>query len=197
MMLKHTFCSLRRPPVIPTKTLSSSALVGAVGSDSVKNMAFNLLSPSLPLQVSSHKESMTMRNSRSICSCPRNGSIQFPMSINFNIWKEFRSQSLKVALAGALALTLHLSGSESVEAKVGVNKPELLPKEFSTVIDVAGFLSDGQVLIDPIFWSCNCFLKCQSATHFRLLLKEENLFFFAAIAPVLFSTTCFIFHRSC
>ncbi|KAG0487566.1 hypothetical protein HPP92_009661 [Vanilla planifolia] len=143
-MLKHTFCSLRRPPVIPTKPLSSSALVGAVGSDSVKNMAFNLLSPSLPLQVSSHKESMTMRNSRSICSCPRNGSIQFPMSINFNIWKEFRSQSLKVALAGALALTLHLSGSESVEAKVGVNKPELLPKEFSTVIDVAGFLSDGQ-----------------------------------------------------
>ncbi|GMP50358.1 hypothetical protein CsSME_00017007 [Camellia sinensis var. sinensis] len=30
------------------------------------------------------------------------------------------------------------------EGKVGVNKPELLPEDFSTVIDVAGFLSDGQ-----------------------------------------------------
>lgn len=54
------------------------------------------------------------------------------------------SKALQLALSSALALGISLSGAQSVEAKVGVNKPELLPKEFTTVIDVAGFLSAGQ-----------------------------------------------------
>ncbi|KAJ4970344.1 hypothetical protein NE237_003443 [Protea cynaroides] len=54
------------------------------------------------------------------------------------------SKSLNFALSSALALGLSLAGVGFAEAKVGVNKPELLPKEFSVVIDVAGFLSDGQ-----------------------------------------------------
>lgn len=49
-----------------------------------------------------------------------------------------------MALSGALTLGLSLSGVGLAHALVGVNKPELLPKEFSPVIDVAGFLSDGQ-----------------------------------------------------
>lgn len=61
-----------------------------------------------------------------------------------SFFTDFRSKSLNWALSGALAFGLSLAVPGCVEAKVGVNKPELLPKEFTTVIDVAGFLSDGQ-----------------------------------------------------
>ncbi|KAG0628773.1 hypothetical protein M758_1G052100 [Ceratodon purpureus] len=52
----------------------------------------------------------------------------------------------KTVVALALGLSLSIGGADMAEAKrlEGVNKPELLPKEFTTVIDVAGFLSAGQ-----------------------------------------------------
>uniref|UniRef100_A0A2P2KAD9 Thylakoid lumenal 15.0 kDa protein 2ic n=1 Tax=Rhizophora mucronata TaxID=61149 RepID=A0A2P2KAD9_RHIMU len=78
---------------------------------------------------------------------PITGSVPpVPKSIRFRNWVlDFHSKSSNFMLSGALALCLSFSGIGLAEAKVGVNKPELLPKEFTTVIDVAGFLSDGQV----------------------------------------------------
>ncbi|KAF8095992.1 hypothetical protein N665_0319s0011 [Sinapis alba] len=71
-------------------------------------------------------------------------SLKLKTSGAVNWCSRFRSKSLSLAFSGALALGLSLSGVGLAEAKVGVNKPELLPKEFTSVIDVAGFLSDGQ-----------------------------------------------------
>lgn len=44
----------------------------------------------------------------------------------------------------AVALSSLLFAGGAVARLEGVNKPELLPKEFTTVIDVAGFLTDGE-----------------------------------------------------
>ncbi|CAL1399296.1 unnamed protein product [Linum trigynum] len=78
-------------------------------------------------------------------SRPSSPAVQIRALNRFDNWvDDFRSKSLSLVLSGALTLGLSLSGVGIAEAKVGVNKPELLPKEFTTVIDVAGFLSDGQ-----------------------------------------------------
>lgn len=78
---------------------------------------------------------------------PSPHSVKLKTSGGAESWSSrFRSKSLSLVFSGALALGLSLSGGVGVAeaAKVGVNKPELLPKEFTSVIDVAGFLSDGQ-----------------------------------------------------
>ncbi|KAL2533640.1 Thylakoid lumenal 15.0 kDa protein 2 [Abeliophyllum distichum] len=66
-------------------------------------------------------------------------------SIKLSKWvPNLQSKSLNFLLSGSLVLALSFTGVGFAEGKVGVNKPELLPKEFTSVIDVAGFLSDGQ-----------------------------------------------------
>ncbi|KAL0728684.1 hypothetical protein Bca4012_024777 [Brassica carinata] len=67
-------------------------------------------------------------------------SVKLKTSGAENWSSRFRSKSLSLVFSGALALGVGIAEA----AKVGVNKPELLPKEFTSVIDVAGFLSDGQ-----------------------------------------------------
>ncbi|KAK6126223.1 hypothetical protein DH2020_040021 [Rehmannia glutinosa] len=77
-------------------------------------------------------------------SLPQN-TPQFRKILKLPQWvSSFQPKSLNFLLSGTLALALSLTGVEFAEGKTGVNKPELLPKEFTTVIDVAGFLSDGQ-----------------------------------------------------
>ncbi|CAL9782186.1 unnamed protein product [Musa acuminata subsp. burmannicoides] len=77
-------------------------------------------------------------------SSPSN-SLSIPNPPGLKKWAaELRSRSLNLALSASLALGLALGGLGTANAKVGVNRPEMLPKEYSPVIDVAGFLSASQ-----------------------------------------------------
>ncbi|KAI3791908.1 hypothetical protein L2E82_05774 [Cichorium intybus] len=99
-----------------------------------------------PFQFRNTSKSYTnVVSTRASSSLSSNLPISSPKSSDFGrLISKFKSESLSFALSGALALAVTLSGVGNAEAKVGVNKPELLPKDFTTVIDVAGFLSDGQ-----------------------------------------------------
>lgn len=64
-------------------------------------------------------------------------------------------------------------GLGTANAKVGVNRPEMLPKEYSPVIDVAGFLSASQVLM--VFFLYGYILI---VSLLQLLNYLSTLFFF-------------------
>ncbi|KAJ7561472.1 hypothetical protein O6H91_03G029900 [Diphasiastrum complanatum] len=61
-------------------------------------------------------------------------------------WKDQIGKTLRNAmLVATLSLSVSLCGYGFAEARPeGVNRPELLPKKFTPLIDVAGFLSEGQ-----------------------------------------------------
>ncbi|XP_057805358.1 thylakoid lumenal 15.0 kDa protein 2, chloroplastic isoform X2 [Salvia miltiorrhiza] len=94
-------------------------------------MAFRMQLSSSSLKLP-HKNHLPLFTNPSLSPQPPS----WPSSLRSNSWNFFMS--------GTLSLALSLSGVGCAEGKVGVNKPELLPKDFTTVIDVAGFLSDGQ-----------------------------------------------------
>ncbi|CAM6085466.1 unnamed protein product [Calypogeia fissa] len=64
---------------------------------------------------------------------------------NGNPGRPLLNAAAAAAAAAALSLSISLCGVDSALARPqGVNRPELLPKDFTTVIDVAGFLSPQQ-----------------------------------------------------
>ncbi|KAB5519874.1 hypothetical protein DKX38_024193 [Salix brachista] len=134
-------------PIKPIQNFETSVQLYYGSRKGKERMAFLHLPSSLALKTTCRSALTPVPVTAS--SRPTQNSAKFP-----NWVLDFRSKSLNFAFSGALALGLSLSGkcetSKLVgvgvaDAKVGVNKPELLPKEFTTVIDVAGFLSDGQM----------------------------------------------------
>ncbi|GER36854.1 thylakoid lumen 15.0 kDa protein [Striga asiatica] len=108
-------------------------------------MAFRLqVLSSSPSLTPTHKYPLPFLKNTNRASLPQNTPI-FPKLSHLPQWvSSVGPKYLNLLLSGSVALALSFSGVGSAEGKAGVNKPELLPKEFTTVIDVAGFLSDGQ-----------------------------------------------------
>ncbi|XP_073157291.1 thylakoid lumenal 15.0 kDa protein 2, chloroplastic isoform X2 [Henckelia pumila] len=98
-------------------------------------MAYLLQHPSSSLAFRQIPLPVSAKSAAASLSC--NIKHQFPRWV-----PRIPPKSLNILLSGSLALSLSLTGS--AEGKAGVNKPELLPKVFTTVIDAAGFLSEGQ-----------------------------------------------------
>ncbi|KAH9325336.1 hypothetical protein KI387_005514, partial [Taxus chinensis] len=107
---------------------------------------------------------------------------QFPLKHNYKIetraklsddianWVEVnRSFVSNAVVVGALSLSITLCGLGKADAKEGVNKPEMLPKEFTPLIDVAGFLSPSQEsrLIQAIY-------NLEKDTGFKLRVLAQN-----------------------
>jgi hypothetical protein len=71
------------------------------------------------------------------------------------ITKLLQKKKKKNALLGFGEAGVDMAMAKRLE---GVNKPELLPKEYTTVIDVAGFLSEGQVCLSDTKLFCFFFV---------------------------------------
>ncbi|KAK6126219.1 hypothetical protein DH2020_040040 [Rehmannia glutinosa] len=133
-------------------------------------MAFRLQLPSSSSSLTlPHKNPLPLFTNQAIraSSLPQN-TPQFRKILKLPQWvSSFQPKSLNFLLSGTLALALSLTGVEFAEGKTGVNKPELLPKEFTTVIDVAGFCPMEKRIVQEI-------AALEKDTGYKLRVLAQN-----------------------